>query len=96
MEIPEELLCLFSAEVEADDETYRIEIPVRELTDGDLQAGEVSRIALLASGSTSPSQETSREDSERRDRGPPIAVGGRPTVDIGASRRSGTRQDGSR
>ncbi|WP_114579379.1 TRAM domain-containing protein [Saliphagus sp. LR7] len=82
MEIPEELLCLFSAEIESDNETYRIEIPTREVTDGDLRPGEVYRVGLLASGSTSPSQETSKEESERRDQGPPIAEGDRRTVDI--------------
>ncbi|WP_114579480.1 TRAM domain-containing protein [Saliphagus sp. LR7] len=82
MEIPDELFCLFSAEVEANGDSYRIEIPTREVTDGDLRPGEVYRVALLASDSTSPLEESSKENPERRDQGPPIAEGDRRTVDI--------------
>lgn len=82
MEIPEELRCLFSAEIEANDDAYRIELPTREITDGDLQEGEVYQVALLGSGSGSPARETSRHRSEPQGQGAPIEVGDRQTVDI--------------
>ncbi|WP_114578346.1 TRAM domain-containing protein [Saliphagus sp. LR7] len=86
MEIPEELLCLFSAEVEADGDSYRIEIPAREFTDGDLQPGQVYQVALLASDSDSDSgssaRETTGQSTESSARNPPIAKGDRRIVDI--------------
>ncbi|MFC4990503.1 TRAM domain-containing protein [Saliphagus infecundisoli] len=84
MEVPEELLCLFSAEVEADGDSYRIEIPAREVTEGDLQLGEAYRVALLASDSDSGSSahETTGQSSESSARDPPIAEGDRRIVDI--------------
>ncbi|WP_341850658.1 TRAM domain-containing protein [Natronococcus wangiae] len=59
-----------------------MEITNWELTDGDLHLSEVYCVAQLASGSTSSSQETSREEPERRGREPPIATGDRRSVDI--------------
>jgi predicted RNA-binding protein with TRAM domain len=48
MEISEKLLCLFSADVESDDDRYVVEVPRRELDTGEIEAGETYRVALIA------------------------------------------------
>jgi predicted RNA-binding protein with TRAM domain len=47
VEISDELLCLFSAEVTRSDDSYVVEIPRREVETGDVDAGDVYRIALI-------------------------------------------------
>lgn len=47
MKISDNLLCLFSAEVDADGDTYTIEIPKREVEIGDISTGETYRIGML-------------------------------------------------
>ncbi|AHG01255.1 deoxyribonuclease (plasmid) [Halostagnicola larsenii XH-48] len=84
MEIPDELLCVFSAEVTEQQDSYCIEVPKNELEVGDVQNGEVYRVALLSteSGGESPSEPKS---SQKRNRGgpePPVEEGESRTVDI--------------
>ena len=47
MEISDELICLFSAEVREDGDNYTIEIPKREVEAGSIGACDVSRLALI-------------------------------------------------
>ncbi len=47
VEISDELLCLFSATVSSDDDTFTIEVPRREIETGDIQPGRVYRIAVI-------------------------------------------------
>ncbi|MFC7058928.1 TRAM domain-containing protein [Halovenus salina] len=56
MEISDELLCLYSADVLDDGDSYRIEVPRREVETGAVSAGETYRIALIA-----PETETTTE-----------------------------------
>lgn len=84
MEIPDELLCVFSAEVAEQQDSYSIEVPKNELEVGDVQNGEVYRVALLSTESSgeSPSEPKS---SQKRNRGgpePPVEEGESRTVDI--------------
>jgi predicted RNA-binding protein with TRAM domain len=48
MEISDELLCLFSAELEATDDGYAVGVPSREVEAGALEAGDTYRVALIA------------------------------------------------
>ncbi|WP_312909202.1 TRAM domain-containing protein [Natronosalvus caseinilyticus] len=48
MEISEKLLCLFSTEVSEEDDRYVIEIPRQEIDTGDVEPGEVLRVALIS------------------------------------------------
>ncbi|MFB6157816.1 MAG: TRAM domain-containing protein [Haloferacaceae archaeon] len=48
MEISDELLCLFSAEVREEDDRYVLEVPQREVETGSLSPGETYRVALIA------------------------------------------------
>ncbi|MFC7136528.1 TRAM domain-containing protein [Halobaculum litoreum] len=47
MEISDELLCLFSAEVRDDGDRYTIEVPKREIDTGSVEPGGVYRVALI-------------------------------------------------
>ena len=53
MEISDKLLCLFSAEVEEEDDRFVVEVPRREVETGSLAAGETYRVALVAGADTS-------------------------------------------
>ncbi|QLG63260.1 TRAM domain-containing protein [Halorarum salinum] len=48
MNISDELLCLFSAEVRENDDRYVIEVPRREIETGSVAAGDVYRVALIS------------------------------------------------
>ncbi|ESP88286.1 TRAM domain-containing protein [Candidatus Halobonum tyrrellensis] len=48
MEISDELLCLFSAEVREEDDRYVLEVPRREVESGGLTPGDVYRVALIS------------------------------------------------
>ena len=50
MEISDKLLCLFSATIEDDGESYTVEIPKREIETGAVDPGETYRVALIAAG----------------------------------------------
>ncbi|QZP37411.1 TRAM domain-containing protein [Halobaculum magnesiiphilum] len=47
MEISDELICLFSADVREDGDRYTIEIPKREVDAGSVTPGDVYRVALI-------------------------------------------------
>ncbi|MFB6228699.1 MAG: TRAM domain-containing protein [Halobacteriales archaeon] len=84
MEIPEELLCLYTARIESRDGTHVIDVPDRELRNGDIDAGGQYRVALLPTSgpdaSTSAEETESTDDHEPRD--PPVSEGDRRTVEI--------------
>ena len=89
MEISEELLGLFSAEVEQRDGTYVFEVPEREIRLGDLRDDAPYRVAVLSAAGTdrtdstasSPAPARTRE-RERSVQSPPVAEGERRTVEI--------------
>ena len=87
MEISDKLLCLFNAEVTAeDDDTYTVEVPRREIDTGSVEAGEVYRVALVsrertdAESSSAGSSSGSHSASSRPSSEP------QPPVDIGEMR----------
>lgn len=91
MEISDELLCVFSAEVTERDDSYIIEVPKREVIDGDVRVGDGYRTALLASRSdpeetASDPEETPPVPSARENNrpGPPVEEGENRTVEIEA------------
>lgn len=47
MEISEQLLCLFSAEIKSQDGSHVVEVPAQELELGALEGGETYQIAIL-------------------------------------------------
>ena len=48
MEISDELLCLFSADVTVEDDRYLVEVPRREVETGAVDAGGTYRVALIS------------------------------------------------
>ncbi|QSG04692.1 TRAM domain-containing protein [Halapricum desulfuricans] len=48
MEISDKLLCLFSADVSAEDDRYVIEVPRREIETGSVDPDGTYRVALIA------------------------------------------------
>ncbi|MEF8819486.1 MAG: TRAM domain-containing protein [Haloferacaceae archaeon] len=77
MEISEQLLCLFSAEVRAEGDRYVVEVPRREVETGSIAAGDTYRVALIA-GDGETTASGSADDSAARpadEPQPPVEVG---------------------
>jgi len=81
MEIPDELLCVFSAQVEERDGAYRLTVPEREVDNGAVDADGTYRIALLGSDSSTASSESDQSEAYRQPP-PPVEVGDRRSVEI--------------
>ena len=85
MDVPDNLLCVFSARVEERRDSYVIEVPKHEVTTGDVQPGAVYRTALLATGTEAETEDGSpvtRTKAEAETR-----------AEVGATSESGTRAD---
>lgn len=84
MEISEQLLCLFSGQIEQRDGSYVIEVPEQELELGDLEGGDTYRVALFSTPSNGTAATTPQPDHEsggEQERGPP-----EPPVEEGETR----------
>ncbi|MFB6159781.1 MAG: TRAM domain-containing protein [Haloferacaceae archaeon] len=77
MEISDKLLCLFSAEVRAEDDRYVVEVPRREVETGSIDAGDVYRVALIS--------REAAEEAEERESGTPSEEP-QPPVEVGEMR----------
>ncbi|MEF8908464.1 MAG: TRAM domain-containing protein, partial [Haloarculaceae archaeon] len=75
MEISNELLCLFSADVSADGDRYVVEVPKREVDTGSVEEGRTYRVALIEAGTpqTTVSEET--EETPADEPQPPVEPG---------------------
>lgn len=62
MEISDDLLCLFSAEVKEQGDSYVIEVPKREITTGTVQSGGVYRTAMVSTAT-----EAEREEADAKE-----------------------------
>jgi predicted RNA-binding protein with TRAM domain len=93
MNISDDVLCLYSARVTEQDDTYTVEVPKREVQQGSVQLGETYRVALIssttnesASGSTTQGEEATEGNSESRGRDiqtdPPVSEGEMREVEI--------------
>jgi len=80
MEIPDKMLCLFSADVIEERDSHVIKIPDCEIETGNLQEGEKYRVALL--GTTPTPKEDSTQRREVNGPEPPVEIGETRTVDI--------------
>lgn len=91
MEISEELLCLFSADIDDQDRSYTVTIPEQEITNGDVEGNGVYQVALLGPAPTSTSdtaRDAGRPQTESNP-APPVGVGDERTVEIEAIGRQG-------
>jgi predicted RNA-binding protein with TRAM domain len=85
MEIPDDLLCLFSGRIERRDGRYYIEVPANELQSGTLEEGDSYRVGLLPGTDTESTPQRSTGPSTRRSEPapePPVEEGEVRTVEI--------------
>ncbi|WP_256392977.1 TRAM domain-containing protein [Natronoarchaeum rubrum] len=87
MKISEQLLCLFSGNIEEQDGRYVVEIPEREIELGEVRNGENYRVALLPqtgqSNENEEQQTTTPEPTREHDpSGPPVEEGEVRDVEI--------------
>ncbi|WP_254280770.1 TRAM domain-containing protein [Haloarcula marina] len=89
MEISDQLRCVFSADVEQQDNSYLIEVPEQEIRLGDLQQGEAYRVAVLPCPSNEEANDidtdTDTKAEPERERGrskPPVEEGEERSVEI--------------
>ncbi|MFC6906784.1 TRAM domain-containing protein [Halalkalicoccus tibetensis] len=85
MEFSDNLLCLFSSEIDHRDGSYTIEIPEREVELGDLEPDRSYRIAMIPQARTQPdSNPDAAEESTQAtvESDPPVAEGDHRTVEI--------------
>jgi predicted RNA-binding protein with TRAM domain len=75
LEISNQLLCLFSADVTADGDRYVIEVPRREIDTGSVEPGSTYRVALI--DADVPTGEAAGEDVEEgpTEPQPPVEAG---------------------
>jgi len=80
LEISDELLCLFSADVSVQDDKYVVEVPRREVETGSVEAGGTYRVALIASEESEESEDASTGAPPEPQ--PPVEVGETRYVEI--------------
>ena len=82
MEISEKLLCLFSADVSAEEDRYVIEVPRQEVETGDIEPEEVYRVALISREETDDEGSTAQPQTAPSEPQPPVDVGETRYVEI--------------
>jgi predicted RNA-binding protein with TRAM domain len=90
MSLSDDLFTVFSAEIEFRDGVPVVDVPDRELTVGNLEAGETYRVAILpqtSAGATGEEEEESTRTRSGRDRSksesqPPVETGETLEVEI--------------
>jgi predicted RNA-binding protein with TRAM domain len=83
MELPDQLRNLFSARIEATDDTYRIEIPKQEVELGTLQEDEPYRVAIFEQpSSTEKTAPATGPEATNTAPTPPVTEGETRTVEI--------------
>ncbi|ESS07981.1 MAG: putative RNA-binding protein, contains TRAM domain protein [uncultured archaeon A07HN63] len=78
MEISQQLICLFSAEVTDAEDGYRIEVPKREVDTGSIEPDETYRVALISpssSGGTASIDDSSTAGAAAGEPQPPVEAG---------------------
>ena len=75
MEISNELLCLFSADVSADGDRYVVEVPKREVETGSVEEGRTYRVALVEAGTPETTVSEEPEETPPGEPQPPVEPG---------------------
>jgi predicted RNA-binding protein with TRAM domain len=82
MEIPDQLIAMFSGRIEERDGVYVVEIPEREIQLGSIDENSAHRVAILPTPSQ-PDQRTKRQsETENNSLEPPVEEGDTRVVDI--------------
>ncbi len=84
VEISDKLLCLFSTEVAAEEDRYIIEIPRQEVEAGDIEPGDIYRVALISRNIESTPKETASgsHTAPPSEPQPPVEVGETRYVEV--------------
>jgi len=87
MEISEQLLCLFSADVREENGEYVVDVPEGEIETGSIEPGETYRVALISRSETESTEEAGSStdvSASRNDDGPqpPVEPGEMRYVEI--------------
>jgi predicted RNA-binding protein with TRAM domain len=85
MELSDNLLCLFSGEIDSRDGSYAIEIPEREVEVGELEPGVSYCIAVVPQTRKQTDSDTNTDEEPTRaatESTPPVTVGDHRTVEI--------------
>jgi predicted RNA-binding protein with TRAM domain len=84
LEISDELLCLFSADVRAEDDRYVVEVPRREVETGAIDPGDTYRVALISRsrGGSTDAEDESQSSGPPSEPQPPVEVGELRYVEI--------------
>ena len=86
MEISDKLLCLFSADVTIEDDSYVVEVPRREIETGSVEPGETYRVALISDDSDSSQQSESKSQSQSQSKSGGAPSEPQPPVEEGEVR----------
>ncbi|WP_267642503.1 TRAM domain-containing protein [Haloarchaeobius amylolyticus] len=82
MEISDKLLCLFSAEVEGDDDSFTVEVPRQEIENGSVEPGATYRVALIAREEAEEAETTETTSAAPSEPQPPVEAGETRYVEI--------------
>jgi predicted RNA-binding protein with TRAM domain len=82
MEISDQLLCLFSEQIEQQDGSYVVEIPKQEFQLGDLEAGRTYQVAILSAPIATKEEQDTDEVKESSPLKPPVEEGETCVVEI--------------
>ncbi|PSQ25659.1 deoxyribonuclease [Halobacteriales archaeon QS_9_68_17] len=82
MEISDELLCLFSADVSVDGDRYVVEVPRREIETGSVEPGDTYRVALISREEPDDSEESSSSTGAPPEPQPPVEINETRYVEI--------------
>jgi len=65
MEIPEQLACLYTAELTETEDSYTFTVPATEVENGAVTSGETLRVAILADSDGSESNDSPDDNTEQ-------------------------------
>lgn len=84
MKLSDNLLCLFTAQVEEQDGSYILNLPEQEVTTGAIRPGETYRVGVLATASDAEGERETKHDKDQTQGppGPPVAKGDQREVEI--------------
>jgi predicted RNA-binding protein with TRAM domain len=82
MEVPEQLRCLYSAQLTEQDGSCIIEVPEQEVDVGQLQEHGIYRVAMFAAPESAEADETPQSEQGAPGPQPPVEEGETRTVEI--------------
>jgi len=82
LEISDELLCLFSADVTVEDDRYLVEVPKREVETGAVESGGTYRVALISADIDAGADESTEPETPPDQPQPPVEPGETRYVEI--------------